>query len=1394
MNAADLLPGQVIELNDGRIAAVRHVGPVHFQPGEWVGIELEESTGKNDGSVQGQRYFDCEQGYGMFLRAAGVRQVLEQPPEQPKEPQPQSQAKPKPTAASGAAGIGKPRPSSIHAGGNGVRKQDVAPGRRASTIMETASPTPGARSGLSGLRSPVKSPTKQLGGNGISSTSTSRTSTPPTAAARRTAGTTAPAPTRARPSVGPQSTAPSKRTSMMPPAAVPGASRTSRPSAAVPSSARAPAARAPPGRPAAARPTPSTRMAPGRRDSEKLSHHAENAGSPRPDLLSPRESDVSSAISQAETDQEAIQDDDEDAAKPNFAPPPPPPIPLDNAPKTTSSRRTSSPPASLHSQRTVRSSAQSARQIEELEAKIRQLERKRQEDRELKKSLDKVQEDRDRYQGIIEKLQKKYQPQQQEIAELKKQLTEAESKGQTTEELQAEHESIMEMALLDKEMAEEMAEGLKAELDALRAHQEELELEVEVLREENSEFSKEMSPEERTSAGWLQMEKENDRLRDALLRLRDLTQDREGELREQVQELQAQVKEFEAFRKQFDDAKEKLLTSEATADDLRQQLEAALGAEEMIEELTERNMSMQEKLDDLRVTIEDLENLRELNDELEINHIEVEKQLSDEIDFKDSLIFDRERTAKQQQEALDDADYTINRFRELVTQLQSDLQDMQASKQISDTEAADLSTKSRAMLDLNLKLQTSAAKTQVKTIDLELRKLDAQEASEHLGIVQLFLPDAFQAERDSVLALLRFKRIGFKANLVQGFIRERIASFGARGLDESVFAACDVMDKLTWVSAMADRFVNAVCTCSVEEFANYEGALYELEPVERALNSYIDALRRDDLKEKDMADELQRSVAVMDHLASLHVKDHDIAGHADSLLMRTQCLQGQLESTASALGIAKTLVNSKLRFSQDAQDEQDDGDDDDESEEDDEGIAAAKQIIGRIESLISQARSAKVTAGKTHRALSDLQARSLTLEPSCIDSFEGAESLAAQISAFSRLVGDALQMLFGEEGRIEPFTPHEVSSAISRAATTAFALGTPEAGPFTALAERMRSLADALTDVSSLPTDLDNTVEFERAPAPWVARADQLKLTKLTSIDTEAELSRARETLKEREVELKERDTELEEQSVQIEMLEAKMRNASKRSAEIAKLEHDMHEARDAERKAKAELAQAKKEAELAIERARTESSRLATEQRGKYASGQPLDSNAMGSGTQITLDRQEHQITSLRGAVRYLHSENQRLKIPPPGSVVSSTSSLSWLHQPLIQPKTEKRKRQEALHKEGKDVLTRLLLLGTSDSSPRVVDLTLLPDNKLAWRPAKETSRWKVESRREEWEAWRAWRRDVVRKASVAAPRRAMQKSTTTTPATKSLPIAEPRIVRSDGEAEGLSVASSDA
>ena len=385
--------------------------------------------------------------------------------------------------------------------------------------------------------------------------------------------------------------------------------------------------------------------------------------------------------------------------------------------------------------------------------------------------------------------------------------------------------------------------------------------------------------------------------------------------------------------------------------------------------------------------------------------------------------------------------------------------------------------------------------------------------------------------------------------------------------------------------------------------------------------------------------------------------------------------------------------------------------------------------------------------GKTHRALADLVTRSLTLEASCLETFEETETRVTQAATYTREAGDALQLLFGEEGRNEPFTPSEVSGALSRAAVAIFTLQAPEAGPFTALAGRLRDLTDLLTDLATLPTDLDNTVEFERAPAPWVARANELKQTKITSIDTEAELARTLESLHAKEALVREKEQELEEQSVRIEMLEARMKDASKRSAKIGELERALHEAKDAERKAKKEVERIREGRDREIERAREEMGRLGEERRkGAEDQNGLLADDAMGAGARITVKRQEHKIASLEGAVRYLKEENHRLRLPPPDSPLSSQAAVEWLHEPLLPLKTERWKRQQNLQKDGKDILQQMLSLA---SMPQTVDLTKMPENKLAWRPAKESSRWKVERRNEEWENWKDWRRDVVRMAS---------------------------------------------
>lgn len=82
---------------------------------------------------------------------------------------------------------------------------------------------------------------------------------------------------------------------------------------------------------------------------------------------------------------------------------------------------------------------------------------------------------------------------------------------------------------------------------------------------------------------------------------------------------------------EFDATASRLATAEEQVEDLKLQLDAAMGAEDMLEQLTDRNLTLNEKMEDMKMVIEDLEALKELADELEENHVETEKQMQEEI-------------------------------------------------------------------------------------------------------------------------------------------------------------------------------------------------------------------------------------------------------------------------------------------------------------------------------------------------------------------------------------------------------------------------------------------------------------------------------------------------------------------------------------------------------------------------------------------------------------------------------------------------------------------------------------------------------------------------------------------------------------------------------------------
>jgi CAP-Gly domain-containing linker protein 3/4 len=69
--------GDHVMLHDKRKGIVRFVGETTFSPGStWYGIELCKPAGKNDGSVDNVRYFECEPNHGLFAPGTRIARLL----------------------------------------------------------------------------------------------------------------------------------------------------------------------------------------------------------------------------------------------------------------------------------------------------------------------------------------------------------------------------------------------------------------------------------------------------------------------------------------------------------------------------------------------------------------------------------------------------------------------------------------------------------------------------------------------------------------------------------------------------------------------------------------------------------------------------------------------------------------------------------------------------------------------------------------------------------------------------------------------------------------------------------------------------------------------------------------------------------------------------------------------------------------------------------------------------------------------------------------------------------------------------------------------------------------------------------------------------------------------
>ncbi|XP_051491704.1 CAP-Gly domain-containing linker protein 2 isoform X2 [Apus apus] len=72
----DFVVGERVWVNGVKPGVIQYLGETQFAPGQWAGVVLDDPVGKNDGSVGGVRYFECQPLQGIFTRPSKLTRQL----------------------------------------------------------------------------------------------------------------------------------------------------------------------------------------------------------------------------------------------------------------------------------------------------------------------------------------------------------------------------------------------------------------------------------------------------------------------------------------------------------------------------------------------------------------------------------------------------------------------------------------------------------------------------------------------------------------------------------------------------------------------------------------------------------------------------------------------------------------------------------------------------------------------------------------------------------------------------------------------------------------------------------------------------------------------------------------------------------------------------------------------------------------------------------------------------------------------------------------------------------------------------------------------------------------------------------------------------------------------
>ncbi|OLY78131.1 Dynactin subunit 1 [Smittium mucronatum] len=729
---------------------VKFVGTTHFSPATWVGVELKDPLGKNDGSVEGKRYFEAKPNHGLFIRPSQLK--IEISPETP--------------ISSSSYGIPpkKLRVSSVASENSALntkldsKKTSIIADSSLPLVSKSPTPSIGSRNSSSSRLSSSHSviPRKSLTKNNESSNRLSINNTP------------------------------------------------------IP---RQPV-------------TPVANMI-------RPQSHIETSSS-----LSRSQSHSSVEVTESKTD---INDLNEKEDSENN----------DAQVDTPSQSNILSRPAlsmdeSIMYENTPILNKETQYvpmvQYEEIKAKLKFLEQKRVDERNLISEAEEIKSHYNQTKRSQEKLISKIKSLTSENQQLSVDSKKFQERLEALELTLEEERGTLEIVAIEKEMAEEQAEGFKQESYIFKEQLEELKVRLKLY-----EGTEAIDSNDSSSLDSAQIRAKNIRLSEALILLRDEKELEIEDLKDKIKELEKSSISNKQAALSFEKQTVEIQQLQNAIIELKQRLEDSEDSEELIIELGERNSRLSEKIMDLESQVEHWQSMYEVSEEMYEGHTEEVKQLNSEIYKLEWQVRQRDDTISSQNATIEENLAIIGKFREAVTQLQKEKNNATEREQEIQQKFESTGEATKNLEKLAYKAGRAMQVVTSREIELELKKMELSQALYKIDILLTYVPENVIKENlDSISLLIILKKIEFEADLMCKQLEQPQSESDTVNFE---FYSTAVSRRLLAITARKSGILSQILeTNSESEFSKFGYLLQDASAAHKRLNEVVNLALKNEMQ------------------------------------------------------------------------------------------------------------------------------------------------------------------------------------------------------------------------------------------------------------------------------------------------------------------------------------------------------------------------------------------------------------------------------------------------------------------------------------------------------------------------------------------------------------------